>query len=80
MNCLSCGQEIPEHLRMCQECAKKMVDRIIAKKQEHRMYSERRESFVWPEDAPKGVVRAWKPKHTREAQTGFGPQTSSSAA
>lgn len=58
MKCLSCSKEIPDSKRMCDECAVKMVSRLVEGKKENKEKS----SFKFPDDMPKGIVKQWKPK------------------
>ncbi|MBM4401793.1 MAG: hypothetical protein FJ044_00925 [Candidatus Cloacimonetes bacterium] len=59
MRCLSCGKEIPESKRMCDECAAEMVSKLIEHKKAENKKSK---GFQFPNGAPKGVVKSWKPK------------------
>ncbi len=61
MRCFSCGKEIPESKRMCDECAAKMVSRLVEEKEKE---SKSGSGFKLPNDVPKGVVKSWKPKES----------------
>lgn len=58
MKCFSCGKEIPDSKRMCDECAVKMVSKLVEAKEENKKDS----GFKFPNGVPKGVVKQWKPK------------------
>lgn len=62
MNCISCGCEITEVKRMCDECAKSMIERLA--QDLHRKKEQEKTGQTWqpPADAPAGVVKTWKPK------------------
>ena len=58
MKCLSCGKKIPETKRMCDECAAKMVSRLVEEKEKE---DNKTRGFKLPNGAPSGVVKSWKP-------------------
>lgn len=61
MKCFSCGKEIPDSKRMCDECAAKMVGRLIEEKEKE---DKKTRGFKFPNGVPKGVVKSWKPKES----------------
>lgn len=75
MNCLSCHKEIPDSKRMCDECVRAMITRLVEAKEGKSKKSRQEQSWneVIPPEAPKGVVKAWKPTKKKLLFTGTLP-------
>lgn len=62
MKCLNCGREISGEKRMCDDCARAMVERLAQAAQRKKEQEKTGQTWQPPAGAPTGVVKTWKPK------------------